>query len=43
VNGDSLKLIIVIEERDTSVRYKISDINWSHEAEKQRDLKSFGL
>jgi len=31
VNGDGLKLIIFIEERDSSVWYNIADSNWSHE------------
>lgn len=31
VNGDSLKLIILIEEGDSSVRYNIADSDWSHE------------
>jgi hypothetical protein len=31
VNRDGLKLIIFIEERDSSVWYNIADSNWSHE------------
>jgi hypothetical protein len=31
VNGGGLKLIILIEEGDSSVWYDIADSNWSHE------------